>query len=290
MKKIFTPLACSLLIGTSLTSCNNESPHSTDTPFQLNSSILPTRAPQLNANGSGSFSRNDENTLFFQAPQGTLAKAFTYVYGKTYYLNDLNLSVNQEKLQVSGCYPTISTSNPTNYAWDIRTTSATADLLLAPPVSVIPYATQDIHLLFNHAMHQLLVELKADGTTLQQAACSQAQIRCRNLLPVANINLLQGTITSAGGDKTSLQATGDKATFILPPQQVGNIQIHVLLNDREFTFNLAEHKVNGTAITYLQSGKSLKLIINISKTSFSVNGQHIGAWENQGETNGSIIL
>ena len=65
----------------------------------------------------------------------------------------------------------------------------------------------------NHAMHQLQVELKADGTTLQQAACSQAKLTCRNFLPIANVNLLQGAVISASGDQTSLQATGDKATL-----------------------------------------------------------------------------
>lgn len=290
MRKIFTPLACSLLIGISLTACSNENPQTTDTTFQLNSSILPTRAPQLNANGGGTFSKNDENTLLFQAPQGTLVKSFTYIYGKTYYWNELNLPSSHKELQVSGCYPTITTSTPTLFAWDVRNASVTADLLLAPPISVTPNTTQDIRLQFNHAMHQLQIELKADGATLQQAACSQAKLTCRNFLPIVNVNLLQGAVISASGDKSSLQATGDKATFILPPQAVGNIQLQVQLSGREYTFDLATHQIAGSPITQLESGKSIKLTITVSKTSFSVTGQNIGAWESQGESNGSIIL
>lgn len=94
----------------------------------------------------------------------------------------------------------------------------------------------------------------------------------------------------AVGTHSETVANGAVADFILPPQAVGRMEMQITLGNRTQRFKLSELKVGDSPLTTLESGKAFTLAVKVSKSSFTITGQGIGPWENQGEANGEIIL
>ncbi len=78
---------------------------------------------------------------------------------------------------------------------------------------------------------------------------SKAKITCRNLHPVANLNLLKRKPINASGELISLTETGKKVSFIVPAQHVESMEIAIKLGNREKTYPLASCQVNGKPLT-----------------------------------------
>lgn len=142
-------------------------------PFVLDSSIQGislSRAPQLDASGSGQFTNGDVNTLFFAHKDGRYLKGFSYTYGQTYYWDDVQLNADGQALKVSA-------SNPEDFSWDVTAQStSTADFLAAAPVAVQEGHTTQVPLRFTHLMHKFIVRLQADGTTVMEGDLVKARI------------------------------------------------------------------------------------------------------------------
>lgn len=282
-------------VSLSLTSCSS---HENDSlPQDATFSVLAhiqghTRAPQLDASGAGQFQAGDQNTLFFQNPQGTCQKTFNYTYGQTYYWPDLGVNQPAQEVKASACYPPVQTDTPQSYSWDVTATQIpTPDFLAAQPASLqLQNEKCQVSLNFRHLMHQFVVKLTADGTTTQPSELTQATLTLSQWKPVATLNLLTAAVTGATGTPAQKQLTGDAGSFILPPQAVGNIQLQVQVNQRSQTFLLKDLKINNQPVSQLESGKKLSLTIQVSKGSFTITGQSIQGWESQGEANGEIIL
>lgn len=293
MRKFITHalLLCALSIV--LEACgNSESPLSEQLRFSIHSSIQGvTRAPILDSNGQGRFSEGDENTVFFQDGKGNLLKEMSYTYGNIYYWNDFQLGNTADGLRVSACYPPVKASDTKRFSWDVTSKeSFTPDLLIAPPVEATQGITSSVSLNFKHLMHKLIVKLTPDGTTVTENDLADAHISVAKFLPKAIIDLLEATVTESTGTPSQLAQSGTNVAFILPPQAVGTIEVTVELNGRSQTFRLADCKVDNTLLSHLQSGKSFTLAISVSKTSFSITGQDIDPWGNQGEANGNIAI
>lgn len=263
-------------------------------PFVLDSSIQGislSRAPQLDASGSGQFTNGDVNTLFFAHKDGRYLKDFSYTYGQTYYWDDVQLNADGQALKVSACYPAVSVSNPEDFSWDVTAQStSTADFLAAAPVAVQEGHTTQVPLRFTHLMHKFIVRLQADGTTVMEGDLVKARISIGCFLPQARINLLTATVKEAVGTHSETVANGAVADFILPPQAVGRMEVQITLGNCTQRFKLSELKVGDSPLTTLESGKAFTLAVKVSKSSFTITGQGIGPWENQGEANGEIIL
>lgn len=196
-----------------------------------------------------------------------------------------------KELNVSACYPAVEALNPATFSWDVTETSATtADFLVAAPVTVQEGVTTQVSLQFTHLMHKFIVQLQADGTTVSDSDLEKAQITIVNFLPQSQINLLTARVQGAAGQAAQLHAQGAEAHFILPPQAVGSIEVKIALGKRTQSFKLSDLKVDALPLTTLESGKAFTLVVKVSKSSFSITGQGIGPWGNQGEANGEIIL
>lgn len=263
-------------------------------PFLITSSIQGvslSRAPHLDASGKGKFTDGDVNTLFFMGKDGRFIKDFSYTYGHTYYWNDVQLKEVGQELKVSACYPTVAAPNPAAFSWDVTDTSAaTADFLAAAPATVQEGVTIQVPLQFTHLMHRFIVQLQADGTTVSDGDLAKTQVTISSFLPQAQINLLTATVQGVAGLPAQLHTQGTEAHFILPPQAVGNIEVKIAVGERTQNFRLSDLKVGDSPLTTLESGKAFTLAVKVSKNSFSITGQSIDPWGNQGEANGEIIL
>lgn len=284
---------CACLMGLFLMGCssdNEENVVETSPEFSVVSMISPLlRAPQLDASGAGQFVTGDKNTLFFQTAEHKALQTFVYTYGSTYHWSDIKLPQEVKECGISACYPEVQTENPAQFRWDIRQQGENSDFLVAAPVSVVRNTNTPVHLQFRHAMHKLMVELTAkEGVS--QALLDRAVISCRNFKPVAVLDLLEGKAASAEGELSSQQSDGKSASFVLPAQEVGGMEVAVKVDGRDFVTRLADCKIAGTAVTSLESGKTLLLRIEVGQESFSVSGQNIAGWGEQGSIDDTIIL
>ena len=208
-----------------------------------------------------------------------------------YYWSDFQLEDAIGKLNVSACYPPVKTDSPTVFYWDVTSQEVvTVDFLAAPPVEVTQGVTTDVVLKFNHLMHKLVVKLKATGTTITEKDLGEAKASVSNFQSAAVIDLLKAKVQRASGTISQLEHTGIESIFILPPQPIGTIAIKVELNGRSKTFQLSECKVGSAFLTQLQSGKVFMLTISVSRNSFTITGQDIAPWGDQGEANGNITI
>ena len=270
--------------------CSNEDMPETKSEFKVESSILPlTRAPQLDENGAGKFMTGDKNSVFFQTTDQQHLLTFTYTYGDKYFWKDLGLPAELQSVKLSACYPVVEAANPASFDWDVRSQS-NKDLLVAAPVAGDVASSAPVSLAFTHAMHKLVVELQADGTSMQTEDLRDAEISLNNFQPIAVMNLLTATATSAKGDLSKLTAKNTSASFIVPAQAVGTMEVVVKLGVREAKYSLSSCMVNGQALQNLASGQSLKLTIKVSTNSFVIVGQDIAGWGSQGESEGTIII
>lgn len=259
--------------------------------FKIVSSIRAARAPQLDANGAGNFSDGDENSVFvYSADQKRLLHELTYVYGKTYFWEDFNLPQDVKSCKVAACYPAVAAANPENFAWDIREPNAVNDFLVAAPADASTSSALPVVLTFSHALHRLNVTLTAETEGIADELLATAEIVCRNVKPVAQLNLLEGKATGASGSLAQLKETGTKASFIVPAQEVKDMEIAVRIGKSEKTFRLADCTANGQPLTRLESGKSFTLNIGVKEDHIFIIGQDISGWDNQGSADGTITL
>ena len=286
---------CAMVLFT--TSCGSDEVienEKTEKIFALNSIIVqsePTaRAPQLNENGAGSFSSGDKNQLVFFSESPTVLKTFEYTYGNTYYWNDINLPSEVESCSMVAWYPAVSASNPESFDWNVVDQQENPDLLAATAVKVSPSSDAHIDLTFKHLMHKLQVCVVSENPAVSTADLQQATLTCKNILPIANVNLIKNSVTSAGGSVTSLSRTGAKTVFILPAQAVGSMEVVLNIKGKEAVFKLSEIQVNGNLVSSLESGKTLSINITVSKNGFIISGQTITGWEDQGSFEGDIII
>lgn len=273
-----------------LGACSEDVVENKPAEFRIISSVHATRAPQLDANGAGKFNDDDQNSVFIHTSDNNLLKNFTYVYGKNYFWEDFRLPQEVKQCEVSACYPVVTTDTPENFAWDIEKQSNMPDFLMAAPVSADTQSSSPVVLTFSHALHQLRVILKPETESITEEMLSKAEISCRNLYPVANLNLLQGKPVSASGDRTSLSRTGKEVSFIIPEQPVENMEIVIRLKDREKVFQLSSCTINGQPLTRLEYGKSFTLNIGVNEENVFIIGQEISGWEDQGSADNTIII
>ena len=285
---------CFVLLTWCLWACGENENEKTEIlkgEFQIANAIGPaTKKPQLSENGGGQFASGDTVMLFFQAADQMGHRDYPYVFGKRHYWMDWGLPEGIGKFQLAGCYPPIVTNEPENFAWNVNERKGWSDLLLASEVEVNMGSSEEIPLAFSHALHKLVVELIPDGTSITQNLLSDAVINCRHVLPVAKVNLLTGRVLGAEGDPAELSAIGSKGMFIIPAQPVGDIEIGINVDGRNFIYKLFDSQVDGRPLTQLLANQALVIKIKVSKGAFVIAGESISGWGVQGEINDSIII
>ena len=283
------------MIALALSSCSSESAEelTNNQKFTVVSTIKSsTRAPQLSENGAGKFQDGDQNTLFFSNTSKTQQlSSFLYTYGQTYYWDGLGIPAETPTVNVAAIYPTVNTDTPKDFKWNVTASHDVKDVLLAPAVQVATNSASPVQLNFVHALHNLKIELSASGVDVSNETLKQTKIICRNFKSEAQINLLEGKVIGATGTAATVQTTGKSASFILPAQAVGTIEIELQLQNKNKVFRLADCLVNGESLKELKSGNVFTLQVEVSKNNgFVINGQSIAGWGNQGSYNGEFVL
>lgn len=258
------------------------------TAFDLRTHVAATRAPVLESDGSGEFSRGDRLSLFFTGSGETLRQP--YIYGNTYYWEDMDLPAGSASIAVSGCYPQVEPETLSAFRWNIQEQSAAPDLLIAPAVEATVDSPQPIVMPFRHALHKLSVVLTADGTTVQQQELEEAQVTLRQVSPVTTVDLVRGVVKEASGTKTDLSGEGAAVGFMIPAQEAEGISLTVRVGDREKTLVLTDYTADGKPVDRLEDGKSLQVSLRVSRSGIVLGDMTIGGWESQGSIDGSIEI
>ena len=217
-----------------------------------------------------------------------MVKTFDFTHGKEHHWIDVQIPSELEQVKVSAVYPTATVSSnqaATAFKWNVMTSHDTNDLLVATPATTTVNSTSPIELTFSHVLHKLKVNLNGESQLT-----ANATITCKNFKPEAVVNLLEGKATSASGQLQSKTVSGKTAEFIIPAQPVGTMELAFHVNNNDYSLNLGDFKVQGQKVTELKSGMTLELNVTITKNGFTVTGQHISAWGEQGSANGNIIL
>lgn len=277
-----------------ITGCKTKSHTDTNlskAEFSIDGNILSvTKAPQLDANGAGFFANGDKNSVFASSSSENVTDRFTYTYGQQFYWSDLGLTGTSDLLDITACYPPVETTSPADFEWNVMTCGPDKDFLFSAPVQVKRNSPEPVKLAFTHALHKLQVNVKTDGTTMTEDQLDGLRIVCRNFLPAARLNLLAGTASLASGDPAETVTENKEASFLIPAQKTEGIEIVILLDKRESVCRLSDCSIDGQALTFLESGKSFTLNITVSEKEFSITGQEISGWGDQGEINDSITI
>lgn len=261
-----------------------------DPEFRVESKIYSLlRAPQLDEKGAGHFIDRDENTIFIKDQSGTQTTTFNYTYGTTYHWSDIHLPQEIKQCQISACYPPVQTSDFKNFKWDVNKKKG-IDLLLASPVKASTESSSPINLSFRHALHKLSVVLIPQGNKVSSDILSKAVITCKNVKSIAVIDLLNGKAITSNGPTIELTKNGATTNFLIPAQEVGDMEISINVEGREAHYQLSKLKIKDQQLKNLESGKAFSLQVKVSKESFTIVGQNISGWEKQGEADGTITL
>ncbi len=282
--------ACLAVMALGACSEDNVENITNESEFRIESSIAATRAPQLDANGAGKFVDGDKNSVFFHTSANKVLYSMTYTYGEKYFWESFNLPEATKSCNISACYPVVTTDTPASFAWDIQEHSSEPDFMIAAVKDANTQSSDPVMMTFSHALHKMVVTLKAESAYVTDEMLSKAEVTCKNLLPVANVNLLSGEVANASGNPISLAQNGKQATFIIPAQNVGKMEIVIKLGDRQKSFTLSSINVNGQALSKLESGKSFTLNIGVNKEHIFVINPTINGWGDQGSADGTITV
>ena len=131
-------------------------------------------------------------------------------------------------------------------------------------------------------MHRLVInystqsDIKVDDIT---TVCT-AKSTCR-------VDLHTQTLDSSASGKADFTASGRSARFMIVPQMVSDIELHVTVDQMSKKFALSELI---TGHDGLESGKQLTVNIKVRDGKIVLEGSSIVQWGDQGTVEGDIIL
>lgn len=276
-----------LLAAAMLTACGKDDDTNYDNGrIELRTGIEAlTRSPQLDGTGAGNFQAGDVFTLTLSDGSKSVQKTYT-VGSTTLYWQELE--VTGDEVAFAGCYPNYAADGGTTFSFDV-TKALDEDLLLAPAVSATRGAGK-VTMPFRHAMHKLVVKYTSDGSYTEERLNG---IRTTlNACTVCTVDMLRGAVTdnSAAAPADYEARTGTEAAWLVVPQKVQGVKLSVALDGQSREFTLPETTSEGTPLTALDGGKTLTVMLRITKDGISVEGTDISGWENQGSIEDEIEM
>ena len=221
-----------------------------------------TKAPVLDEEGKGNFSRGDIFTVTVSG-SGFASTGRNYAAGITELMwKDLDLPEDVGDVYFSGCYPVQETAGI--FTFTVSPTEET-DLLLARAVNV----ENDLS---NEQLSQVSTSVRA------LSSCSVDQTKGI---------ILDGT---AAGLSEVGSRQGRRASFFIVPQEKDYITLDVSVGTMTRTIDIPDHAQDGSPVAMLEGGKSLTVQINVSSDEIKLDGVQIGGWEHQGTVDGEIEL
>lgn len=247
-----------------------------------------TKAPVLDEEGKGNFSRGDIFTVTVSG-SGFASTGRNYVEGITELMwKDLDLPEDVGDVYFSGCYPVQETAVDGIFTFTVSPTEET-DLLLARAVNVKKDANTAVNLAFRHALHRLVIIYVSDDLSDEQLSQVSTSVRA---LSSCSVDQTKGIIldgTAAGLSEVGSRQ-GRRASFFIVPQEKDYITLDVSVGTMTRTIDIPDHAQGGSPVAMLEGGKSLTVQINVSSDEIKLDGVQIGGWEHQGTVDGEIEL
>lgn len=178
-----------------------------------------TRAPQLDADGSGSFTPGDSFTLL--AGSGSASRTLEYTLGTTTLRwSDLDFAAEGATVDFAACYPT-RTLDGGRFDFTVRQ-DASGDLLMASARGVKVGSELPVALHFRHAMHRLVVKYTVEDASVDASAI-ETSCTARNSCTVD----LAANSLECGSTEESFSARGGQVTLLLVPQAADGVALDI---------------------------------------------------------------
>lgn len=315
--KITKLITASLLATLALAACHNDDmPGGNTLPegaVHITAGIegVQTRAPQLDADGAGSFEPADEWGMYTFTGDATSPAysnqniAYQADNSNLLYWKDLS---ETEAVTFSAHYPRITGTmpdidDPAAYMYMPQAYNNTDDLLHATATAS---KGETVALTFKHLMHRLVVNLTAGdgmtGTDLSSALIhSVAENNTPTMAADVEVNLLTGAVNygSATGGVALSNGGGPNADWIVAPQDLtaGAEWLRITVGEDVWYYHVPAD-LNTTVPgnqTRLESGKRLTLNLTLKKNpdtgnTVTLTGSSISGWDTQPSITDEVVI
>ncbi len=317
--KITKLITASLLATLALAACHNDDmPGGNTLPegaVHITAGIegVQTRAPQLDADGEGTFAPDDMWGMYTFTGDATSPaysnQNIAYRADNSNPLKWKDLS-ETEAVTFSAHYPRITGTmpdidDPAAYMYMPQAYNNTDDLLHATATAS---KGETVALTFKHLMHRLVINLTA-GDGMEGADLSSALINsvakdgytptmCANV----EVNLLTGTVTygKATGSVMLSNGGGPKADWKVAPQDLtaGAEWLRITVGEDVWYYHVPAdlNTAEPGNQTRLESGKRLTLTLTLKKspdtgnTEVELTGSDISGWDTQPEITDEVVI
>ena len=277
------------LVLTACTNNNNDDESPKSDIIKIKTCVAPQkRAPQLDNEGKGNFTKGDVLSLF--VGDGTKCMAHTdYVFDTDVLTwSGLNLTEGTTHVTFAACYPKQTTADDGTFEFNTATASY-KDLLLskAQPVSV---GTKDeVNLTFTHALHRLDINF-TPGSGYTEEDLKELTLKC-NARTTCVVDAAKGEISKVKDTKGDYNSEGASASFFLVPQATADITLSINMNGEEKDMTLKEllEKL-GTPQDNLEGGKKCTITLSVGRDGITVSGGSISGWEDQVTADGEVTI
>nr|WP_288747089.1 fimbrillin family protein [uncultured Phocaeicola sp.] len=268
-----------------------------------------TRAPQLDADGAGSFEPADEWGMYTFTGGATSPAynneniAYKADNSNPLYWKDLS---ETKMVTFSAYYPRITENiaNPAAYLYTPEAWRNTDDLLHATATTS---KGRTVELIFKHLMHRLVVELVAgdgmEGVDLSSALInSAAKDNAPTMRADVEVNLLTGAVTYDKATSSVVLSNGGNgnADWKVAPQDLtaGEEWLKITVGGDVWYYNVPVDLNTATPgnQTRLESGKRLTINLKLKKnsgtgdTEVELTGSNISGWDTQPEITDEVVI
>lgn len=279
MKKINLLLSF-VAVASFLCGCGNEINDNTDNSINIVTSISSediARSPVLDETGKGNFMNGDIFSLAVSNSEKECVLKDFIVGTSDFKWSDLNISSGNGKVAFWACYPKQNIKDG-KFTFDLATADE-KDLLLAKVEGIAINAEEPVYLNFKHAMHKLDIYYNLEEDI-------EVTTRCE-ALSTCEVNMFENTVTAQNGKKTVFTQSGKNISFLIVPQQTADVTLNITYGNKTKSYVLSEIIKD---YDQLESGKKMKLTLNVKNGDIQIENPTIGDWGNQGSVDGSIIM
>ena len=271
-----------------------------------------TRAPQLDADGAGSFEPADEWGMYTFTGDATSPtysnQNIAYRAGNSNPLYWKDLS-ETEAVTFSAHYPRITNTmpdidDPAAYLYMPQAWNHTDDLLHATATAS---KGKTVALTFKHLMHRLVINLAAGdgmtGTNLSSALInSVAKNGAPTMFASVEVNLLTGVVNYDRVDGSVILSNegGTNADWKVAPQDLtaGAEWLRITVGEDVWNYHVPAdlNTAEPGNQTRLESGKRLTLNLKLKKksgtgdTEVELTGSNISGWDRQPEITDEVVI
>lgn len=288
-KNCFYVLVAAAWIAVSCTTNEIPTQSSSNQAITIVADVSPqSRVPQLNSDGSGSFSKGDVMTLCVTKADANKT-SLDYAYQKDEITwGGLNLPESTSQVQMAACYPKQTVTESGTFEFDVLK-ATDKDLLLAPVQTVNVGTSEAVNLNFVHALHRLDLTFTpgngySDEDLKKMSLSVNASTQC-------TVDVFKGEFKDLKAGEDRYTSTGASASFYLIPQAISGVTLDVTIGGQHKTLVLSDLFTKlGHSQTDLKGGAKCTITLKVGREGIVVESGSIGAWENQVTVDGELTI